>query len=97
MGSLLGACTLNLLFVACGAPGRAQAQAQASSCASWQVAAFYQPNVLASMGQVWASGLSKAVDLPAGWEPIEASPFGGSATTASTVYGALVVVRHCAQ
>jgi hypothetical protein len=97
MGSLVGACALNLLFVACGTPGRAQAQAQASSCTSWQLAAFYQPGLLASTGADWPAGLSKTVDLPAGWEPIEATPFGGSSSTASTVYGALVVVRHCAQ
>ena len=48
MGSLVGACALNLLFVACGSPTSAQAQAQA--CTSWQVAAYYQPNVATRSG-----------------------------------------------
>lgn len=98
MGSLVGACVLNLLFVACGSPTRAQAQAQASACASWQIATFYQPNVLThSGGADWPVGPSSAVNLPSGWEPIEATAWGGSASTASTTVGALVIIRHCAQ
>jgi hypothetical protein len=96
MGSLVGACVLNLLFVACGAPTNAQAQ-QAPACTSWQVAQFYQPNVLAHSGTDWQSGLSSTVSLPAGWEPIGASPWNGSTSNAPTTLGALVVVRHCAQ
>ena len=97
LGSLLGACVLNLLFVACGAPTSAQAQ-QAPACTSWQTAAFYQPNVLMRAGTAdWPSGLSSQVNLPAGWEPIEASPFGGASSSTSTTIGALVIVRHCAQ
>ena len=96
MGSLLGACVLNLLFVACGSS--THAQAQASTCASWQVASFYQPNVLTrSTNADWPSGLSSSVNLPAGWEPIEASPFGGTNTDTMSFVGALVIVRHCAQ
>jgi hypothetical protein len=97
LGSMLGACVLNLLFVACGSPTNAQAQAPASACTSWQLAAFYQPNVLMKGAADWPSGLSSTVNLPTGWEPIEASPWGGSSSTTSTTIGTLVVVRHCAQ
>ena len=98
IGSLIGACVLNFLFVACGSPTNAQAQAQASACTSWQLAAFYQPNLLSRSGVLdWPAGLTSTVNLPTGWEPIEASPWGGSSSTASTTVGALVVVRHCAQ
>jgi hypothetical protein len=98
MGSLVGACVLNLLFVACGSPTNAQAQAQASACTSWQMATFYQPNVLTRSGTAdWPAGLSSMVNLPNGWEPIEATAWGGTNSSTSTTVGALVIVRHCAQ
>jgi hypothetical protein len=95
-GSLLGACALHLLYVACGSP--TNAQAQATACSSWQVATYYQPNVLTRTGSAdWPIGLSNAVNLPNGWEPLEAAPFSGSTSNSVSTVGALVVVRHCAQ
>jgi hypothetical protein len=96
LGSLLGACVLNLLFVACGSAKNAQAQS--APCTSWQVATYYQPDVLTRSGTSdWPTGLSNAVTLPTGWEPLEASPFGGSSGGPTSSVGALVVARHCLQ
>jgi hypothetical protein len=96
VGSLLGASVLNLLYIACGSPNNAQAQS--SPCTSWQVATYYQPDVLTRSGTSdWPTGLSNAVTLPIGWEPLEASPFGGNSGGATSSVGALVVARHCLQ
>jgi hypothetical protein len=58
---------------------------------------FYQPDVLSRGAGDWPQGLSSPVSLPAGWEPIEAAPFGGSTSNTASTAGALAIVRKCAQ
>ena len=74
-------------------------------CASWQIAAFYAPDFITGTIPtgggltVWPTGLTGQVQLPAGWEPITASTFGGGVTPDQTTVhlGALAMVRKCVQ
>lgn len=105
--SLLGACAIHFVLTACGSidgtlsppKGTRDAAAQPAPggsppCMSWQIAEYYAPNVLTRPANGdWPSGLSTPISLPAGWEPIEAAPFGGSGGS----IGALTVVRKCVQ
>ncbi|HEY6463460.1 MAG TPA: hypothetical protein VIY73_25005 [Polyangiaceae bacterium] len=110
LGSTVGACVIYFASVACSGGGSAggmgsgsggpvpDANAQtAPSCTSWQLAMYYQPDVLTRGPGDWPQGLSSPVTLPAGWEPIEAAPFGGTTGSTASTTGALAVVRKCAQ
>lgn len=96
-GSLVGACVLHFVLAACGSGSTPNALAQ-SSCTSWQVAGYYAPAVLSTpSGSDWPTGLTTPVNLPSGWEPLEASPFGGMSGSGTNTVGAFVIVRHCVQ
>ncbi len=74
------------------------AQSAPPSCAAWQVATFYQPDVYTmSSGGDWPMGLSSTISLPAGWEPLATEPYAGKTTGSTFTTGALVTVRRCAQ
>jgi hypothetical protein len=90
-GSILGAIAIHLALVGCSDPTRS---AQAADCASYQVASFYKASVITRPAQGdWTEGLSPPIDLPAGWEPLTAAPYGGS----SNDIGAMVMLRRCAE
>lgn len=97
-GSLAGACVLHLVLVACGGSNSTPDAHAQSTCTSWQVAGYYAPAVLTTpSGADWPAGLTKPVNLPNGWEPLEASPFGGTNGGGTNTVGAFVIVRHCVQ
>lgn len=106
VASLVGACAIHFALTACSnsarggsTDGTPDAFAQASpACSSWQIAVYYAPDILSASGPGnWPSGLSSAVTLPSGWEPIQATPFGGTTSATTNTVGALAVLRKCAQ
>jgi hypothetical protein len=88
LGSLVGAAAIHLTMAACSDPTRS---AQAADCASYQVAGFYQPSWIPGVSAEIPAGLTPVLDMPAGWEPISGSPFGGG----DNHWGAMVMVRRC--
>lgn len=102
--SLIGACAIHFVMSACGSmdrPGGAMngtrdAFAEPAPCSSWQIAAYYAPGLIsAPMGSDWPKGLTGTIALPGGWEPIQATPFGGSSGGPVNTIGALTIVRKC--
>jgi hypothetical protein len=105
LASLVGACAIHLMLVACGSSGGkspstdstqdAHAQSTPSTCTSWQISSFYQPNVFTDTNGNLPTGLGSVVTLPAGWEPIQAGPFGGTNANGVSTSGVLAIVRQC--
>jgi hypothetical protein len=74
-------------------------------CTSWQIAAYYTSSFITGtrpppggLDVTFPEGLTSEVQLPAGWEPLTASVFGGAGSNSTTVtLGALTMLRKCMQ
>jgi hypothetical protein len=97
VASLAGGMLVHLVLVACGSSGSAVSPASAQtapSCTSWHVAGYYYSASGFSYGQSFPSDTVFAEQaLPAGWEPMSATPLANGNNSA----GALVAMRRCVQ
>jgi hypothetical protein len=104
VGSIVGALILHAVLVACGSSSASSAipnanAGQGSACGTWQISRHYTPDVATTqhfMGGDFPAGLATPTTLPAGWEPISAQMWSADAPDGGFGYGALVMVRRCA-